>query len=147
MIFGMCALEDIPIGELLPQQPPFRFVDRLVYYNDQEARVSFTPGGGNLLMEDGCLCAAGVLEHMAQASAARTGYYNKYILHLPVRIGFIGQVKKFELFRQPKAGEKLETSVFVRQEVFQITLADVVVKTASGELLATAVLKSALKDE
>lgn len=56
-------------------------------------------------------------------------------------------MKKFELFRLPKAGEKLETSVFVRQEVFQITLADVVVKTASGELLATAVLKSALKDE
>ena len=46
---------DIPIAELLPQQPPFRFVDHLELYGQQETRVSFTPGKGNLLMEDGCL--------------------------------------------------------------------------------------------
>ena len=143
----MKPFEDIDVDLLLPQQPPFRFVDRLVSYTDEDTVVHLTVGSGHMLMDGEELSAAGLLEHMAQASAARTGYYNKYILHLPVRIGFIGQVKKFELFRLPKAGEKLETSVFVRQEVFQITLADVVVKTASGELLATAVLKSALKDE
>lgn len=138
---------DIPIAELLPQQPPFRFVDHLELYGQQETRVSFTPGKGNLLMEDGCLSAPGLMEHMAQASAVRVGYYSKFILHVPVSIGYIGQVRQFVLRRLPRAGERLETSVFLRQEVFNISLADVEVRTASGEVLATASLKTALKDE
>lgn len=138
---------NIPIGELLPQQPPFRFVDNIELYTEEETRVSFTPGEGNLLMEDGCLCAAGLLEHMAQASATRMGYHSKYILHIPVSIGYIGQIRKFVLNRLPKAGELLETSVYLRQEVFNISLADIEVRTARGEVLATASLKTALKDD
>lgn len=138
---------NIPIGELLPQQPPFRFVDNIELYTEEETRVSFTPGEGNLLMEDGCLCAAGLLEHMAQASATRVGYLSKYILHIPVSIGYIGQIRKFVLNRLPKAGELLETSVYLRQEVFNISLADIEVRTARGEVLATASLKTALKDD
>ena len=138
---------NIPIGELLPQQPPFRFVDNIELYTEEETRASFTPGEGNLLMEDGCLCAAGLLEHMAQASATRVGYLSKYILHIPVSIGYIGQIRKFVLNRLPKAGELLETSVYLRQEVFNISLADIEVRTARGEVLATASLKTALKDD
>ncbi len=143
----MSSFHDIPIGELLPQQPPFRFVDHIEYYGEGETRVSFTPGNGNLLMEDDCLSAAGLMEHMAQASATRVGYYSKYILHVPVSIGYIGQVRKFTLNRLPKAGELLETSVYLRQEVFNISLADIEVRTAAGEVLASASLKTALKDD
>lgn len=137
----------IPIGELLPQQPPFRFVDHIESYAEEETLVSFTPGDGNLLMENGCLSAAGLMEHMAQASATRVGYHSKYILHIPVSIGYIGQIRKFVLNRLPKAGELLETSVYLRQEVFNISLADIEVRTAGGEVLATASLKTALKDD
>ena len=143
----MSSFHDIPIGELLPQQPPFRFVDHIELYSEGETRVSFTPGSGNLLMEDGCLSAAGVVEHMAQASATRVGYHSKYILHIPVSIGYIGQVRKLEIKRLPKAGEQLNTSVYLRQEVFNISLADIEVRTAQGEVLATASLKTALKDD
>ena len=133
----MSSFRDIPIGELLPQQPPFRFVDTLELYSDQETRVSFTPGQGNLLMEDGCLSAAGIMEHMAQASATRVGYYCKYILHVPVSIGYIGQVRKYEIHRLPKAGERLETSVFLQQEIFKISLSDIVVRCGE-DVIATA---------
>lgn len=143
----MTNFHDIPIGELLPQQPPFRFIDHIEYYDEGETRVSFTPGSGNLLMEDGCLCAAGLMEHMAQASATRVGYHSKYILHIPVSIGYIGQVRKYDIRRLPKAGELLETSVYLRQEVFSISLTDIEVRTAQGEVLATASLKTALKDD
>ena len=68
----MKPFSDIPIGELLPQQPPFRFVDSLEEYTAELARIRFTPEEGkNLLMEDGCLSAAGLMEHMAQCSAVR----------------------------------------------------------------------------
>ena len=143
----MSNFHDISIAELLPQQPPFRFVDHIELYSEGETRVSFTPGDGNLLMEEGCLSAAGLMEHMAQASATRVGYYCKYILHVPVSIGYIGQVRKMEIRRLPKAGEKLETSVYLRQEVFNISLADIEVRTAQGEVLASASLNTALKDD
>lgn len=142
----MTEFSSIPIAELLPQQPPFRFVDRLEDYSDEGAVVSFTPGAGNMLMEDGCLSAAGLMEHMAQASAARVGYYCKYVLHVPVSIGYIGQVRKFSLKRLPKEGELLRTQVHLRQEIFGITLSDMEV-WAAGELIASASLKTALKND
>lgn len=87
------TFHDIPIGELLPQQPPFRFVDHLEDFQGNEARVSFVVSPEAMLVEDGCLSAAGLMEHMAQTCAARTGYHTVYILHKPVSIGFIGQIR------------------------------------------------------
>ena len=142
----MAPFSDIPIGYILPQQPPFRFVDTLELYSPEETRVAFVPGGGNLLMDGDTLSAAGLLEHMAQASAARVGYYCRYILHVPVSIGYIGQVRKYVIHRLPKAGERIETSVFLQQEIFKISLSEIVVK-AGEEVIATACLKTALKDD
>ena len=142
----MTPYRDIPVGELLPQQPPFRFVDTLELWSEAEARVSFTPAPGNLLMEGKRLSATGLLEHMAQASAVRAGYFCKYILHRPVKIGYIGQIRNFRLYRLPEAGERLDTSVFFREEAFNITLVEVEVR-CGDKLLATASLKTALKDD
>ena len=142
----MKAFRDIDIAELLPQQPPFRFVDTLEDYTPEKAVVSFTVGGGHLLQENGCLSAAGLVEHMAQACAARVGYICVYILHVPVSIGYIGQVRNLRISRLPKAGERLETTMYFRQEVFGITLTDVEVR-CGGELLASATMKNALKND
>lgn len=143
----MKPFSDIPIGELLPQQPPFRFVDSLEEYTAELARIRFTPEEGkNLLMEDGCLSAAGLMEHMAQCSAVRQGYYSKFILHLPVKIGYIGQFRKLRINRLPKAGETLETTIFLKEVISNITLVDAEVRMGD-ELIATASLKSALKDD
>lgn len=143
----MKPFSDIPIGELLPQQPPFRFVDSLEEYTAELARIRFTPEEGkNLLMEDGCLSAAGLMEHMAQCSAVRQGYYSKYILHLPVKIGYIGQFRKLRINCLPKAGETLETTIRLKEVISNITLVDAEVRLGD-ELIATASLKSALKDD
>lgn len=142
----MKAFRDIDIQELLPQQPPFRFVDHLEDYQDQEAVISFTPGPGNLLMENGVLCAEGLLEHMAQANAAREGYRCLYVLHIPVSIGVIGQVRQYQIYRLPREGERLDTRVFLRYEMFKVCLCDVEVR-CGDELLATATLKTAILDE
>ncbi len=142
----MAPFSDIPIGNILPQQPPFRFVDTLELYSPEETRVAFVPGNGNLLMEGDHLSAAGLLEHMAQASAARVGYYCRYVLHVPVSIGYIGQVRKYVIHRLPKQGERIDTSVFLQQEIFRISLSEIVVR-AGEEVIATASLKTALKDD
>ena len=136
----------IAVGEILPQREPFVFVDRLEHYDDKETRTSFTVREGQLLVEDGHLTAPGILENMAQSSAARIGYLCKYVLHVPVRIGYIGAIRKFRVNRLPAVGETLTTAVFLREDVFGITLADVVVRVGE-EIIAEAALKTALGEK
>lgn len=140
----MTDTRSIDIDSIVLQQPPFRFVHRLDSFSKEESIITFTPGDGNLLMENGCLSAAGLIEHMAQANAARIGYYCVYILKAPVDIGYIGQVKVFILHRLPWAGERLTTTVTLKYEVFKVSLCDVVVRSGE-EVLASATLKTAIK--
>ena len=72
----MTSFADIDIRGILPQREPFLFVDRLLHYDDGETVTAFTVPEGHLLVEDGKLTTSGVLENMAQSSAApmfRTG--------------------------------------------------------------------------
>ena len=142
----MSPFNSINISEILPQRPPFLFVDRLEHYDDMETVTSFTVPEEHLLVEDGHLTASGILENMAQASAARIGYLCKYILHVPVRIGYIGAIRKFRVNRLPAAGETLHTTVVLVEDVFGISLADVTVRV-DGEIIAEAALKTALGEK
>ena len=142
----MTEFNKIPIDYLLPQRPPFLFVDHLEHYEEEETRTSFVVPGQGMLVENGILTTAGLVEHMAQSSAARIGYISRYILHVPVTIGYIGSVRKLKVFRHPVAGERLDTTVFYRQSIFGITLTDIEVR-CNGEPVATAAIKTALSDK
>ena len=142
----MTDFEQIPIAFLLPQRAPFLFVDRLVHYEEEVTRTRFRVPAEGVFVEDGHFVTAGLVEHMAQSSAARVGYIARYILHVPVTIGYIGSVRKLKVFRHPAAGERLDTSVFFRQDVFGITLTDVEVR-CGDEVIATAAIKTALTDK
>lgn len=136
----------IPILSILPQRPPFVFVDKLLHYDEVETRTSFRIPADGLFVEDGRFRTAGLIEHMAQSAAARTGYVARYVLHIPVTIGYIGNVKKLKVFRHPEVGETLETSVIVRQDIFGITLTDIEVRSG-GETVASASMKTATSDK
>ena len=142
----MSPFDEIAIGGILPQREPFVFVDRLEHYDDRETVTSFTVPAEHLLVEDGHLAASGILENMAQSSAARIGYQCKYILHVPVRIGFIGAIRKFRVHRLPAVGETLTTTIVLREDVFGITLTDAVVRVGE-EIIAEASLKTALGEK
>ena len=142
----MSSFRDIPISAILPQRAPFLFVDRLEHYDEHETRTSFTVPEEHLLVEDGHLTASGILENMAQASAARIGYLCKYVLHVPVRIGYIGAIRKFRVYRLPAVGETVTTTILFREDVFGITLTDAVVRIGE-EIIAEAALKTALGEK
>ena len=142
----MSPFDEIAIEGILPQREPFLFVDRLVHYDDREAVTAFTVPAEHLLVEDAHLTASGILENMAQSSAARIGYQCKYILHVPVRIGFIGAIRKFWVHRLPAVGETLTTTIILREDVFGITLTDAVVRVGE-EIIAEAALKTALGEK
>ena len=142
----MSLFEEIPAREILPQREPFVFVDRLVHYDERETVTVFTVPAEHLLVADGYLPAPGVLENMAQSSAARIGYLCKFILHVPVRVGYIGAIRKFRVHRLPAVGETLTTTIIFREDVFGITLTDAVVRVGS-EIIAEASLKTALGEK
>ena len=142
----MSPFNEISVSEILPQREPFVFVDRLVHYDERETVTLFTVTADHLLVEDGHLVAAGILENMAQSSAARIGYLCKYILHVPVRIGYIGAIRKFRVHRLPAVGETLTTTILFREDVFGISLVDAVVSVGE-DMIAEASLKTALGEK
>ena len=98
------------------------------------------------MTENGRLTASGLIENVAQTSALRIGYIAVYVKHIPVQIGYIGQVRGLEIYRLPLAGEALETHLTVVQDIFGITLADAEVRSG-GEVLAVMSLKTAVGEE
>ena len=142
----MTDCKHIPVETILLQVPPFRFVDRLDAFDPDGVVTSFTVPADGPLVENGCLTEAGLVENMAQSSAARIGYISVYIDHVPVRIGYLGQVKNLNVNRLPLSGETLSTTVRLRQDIFGITLVDAGVR-GGDEVLATASVKTALRDE
>ena len=136
----------IPVGSILLQATPFRFVDTLVSFEREEVETAYTVPAEGPLIEAGHLTEAGLVENMAQSSAARIGYISVYIDHVPVRIGYLGQVKNLIINRLPSSGERLSTFVKVRQDIFGITLVDAEVRSGE-ETVASAAIKTALRDE
>ena len=139
-------IEDVKMGDILPQQPPFRFVDRMTSFSEVETFTAFTPTGATWFVEDGLFQAEGLVENMAQSCAARIGYICKYIKKIPVKPGYIGSIRNLIVERLPRAGETISTQVIHREEIFGITLSDVVVRSGE-EILATATMKTAVPRE
>jgi len=138
----MKPFEDIAIGTLVPQQPPFRFVDRLLYCDEQCAEVEFTVPREGIFVSEGRLLAGGLVEHMAQACSAMTGYIAVYIRFLPVSVGYLGHVRSLQVRRLPQVGELLHTRVDVIEDIFGIFMAKVSV-CCGDEALAEAIIKTA----
>lgn len=140
----MKAIEDITLRELIPQRPPFVMIDRLLSCDLVFAVTELEVCEDNVFVVDGRFTAEGLMENMAQTCATRMGYIS-LSRGEKVKLGVIGAVSGFDIFRTPKVGEKIITTIEVLEELFQITLAKAVVKCGS-EVLAEAKMKIALMD-
>ena len=140
----MRAIEDITLRELIPQRPPFVMIDRLVSCDMVMTTTELEVHEGNVFVVEGSLSAEGLMENMAQTCAARMGYIN-LSKGEKVKLGVIGAVNSFDIFRTPKVGEKIVTTIEVLEELFQITLAKAVVR-CGAEVIAEAKMKIALMD-
>lgn len=138
-------LDHLDVLDLLPQRPPFIMIDRLLHCDETETHVSFRVDEDNIFRDDTHLSEAGIIEHIAQACAARVGYINKYLHHCAVKLGFIGAIRDMQILRLPHVGETLTTRVEILEEIFQMTLvrADVAV---GEERVASCQMKIAITD-
>lgn len=141
----MRRIEDIPLNELLPQRPPFVMIDKLVSCDDVYAVTELTIRKDNIFVEDERLTSSGLIENIAQTCAARIGYLNLKAGGT-VKIGVIGAISNLDIIRTPKVGEKLETTIELISEVFQMTLVEAVIRS-NGEEIVRANMKIALTDK
>lgn len=138
-------LKTINILELLPQRPPFIMVDKLLYFDEVRTNTCLTVRADNIFVDDDTMTAAGLIENIAQTCAVRLGYINRYIYKKDIKIGFIGAIKNLKIYRFPKLGEELFTSIVVEEEIFQMTLVNAEIKMGD-DTSVSAVMKIAMSD-
>lgn len=137
--------DKIDIHELLPQQEPFVMVGKLIHFDMEKTVTQTEVMANNLFVENGMFSASGIIENIAQTCAARIGYVNKYILKKGIQLGFVGAIRNMNLYRCPKIGEVIETSIVTIEEIFGMTLVTATVKVAD-ELIADSEMKIALSE-
>ena len=140
----MRAFEDITMKELIPQRPPFVMIDKLLSFDMTVTVTQLEIRADNVFCKDGRLSAEGMMENIAQTCAARMGYIN-LTKNEAVKIGVIGAVNNFEVFRTPKVGEVIVTTIEVIEEMFQITMVKAYIK-CGDETIAQSNMKIALMD-
>ena len=139
--------EDFDVLDLLPQRPPFIMVDKLTYYDPIITRSVLTVRDDNMFCKDSIMEEAGLIENIAQTCAARIGYKEKTEPHRDgvIKIGFIGLIKRMEMFRNPHVGEVLNTTIEIKEEVLNLTLVETRVEIGE-ELIAICEMKVFLTD-
>ena len=137
-------IAEIDILTLIPQRRPFVMIDRLLHFDEVLTVAQFTVREDNIFVDNGHFSATGMMENIAQTCAGRIGYWN-YINGRAIQLGFIGAVRGYTVHRTALLGETLVTSIRVKEEIFQMTLVDAVVKVGD-EVIAECEMKIALSD-
>ncbi|MDR0574992.1 MAG: hypothetical protein LBG96_13380 [Tannerella sp.] len=156
---------DVDVIDLLPQRLPFIMVDKLIHFDSVSAKTIFTVREDHLFCTNGFMEEAGFVENIAQTCAARTGYKQRMendrsgipdVVYSgisgrkdkydKIKIGVIGMISVLEMKRRPLAGEVLETSIFIEEEVFLTTFIRSEVKIGD-EIVATCRMKLFLTDK
>ena len=140
----MNEVECINIQDLLPQRPPFVMVDRMISFTPGKVVTQLTVREDNIFSSGGRFTVSGLNENIAQTCASRMGYLSR-MNEGNVKLGFIGAIDSFKVYRTPLVGETIETTMEVIEEVFNIVLARAAVRIGD-EVLAEAKLKIALSD-
>lgn len=138
-------LRSIDVHTVLPQQEPFVMIGTLTGFSKEHSETETEIKETNIFVDDGKLSAAGMLENIAQTCAARIGFYNKYILHKDVQVGFIGAVRNFTILGLPEVGSMITTRIDILQDVFGMTLATAEIKCGE-DMMAIAEIKLSVKD-
>lgn len=112
---------DNQITDLIPQRPPIVMISSMTGIENGISTSSLTIADDNIFVDDGILTECGLIEHMAQAAAARTGFIAAENRE-SVKPGYIASVNDFILKTNPQTGDTVTTTIEVVQEVANVSL-------------------------
>lgn len=145
MTFSEEYLRSIDVHTVLPQQEPFVMVGNLIAFSADASTTETEILETNIFVDNGFFSPSGMMENIAQTCAARVGFYNKYVLHKDVQVGFIGAVRNYVINELPPVGTIIQTRVDILQDVFGMTLADAMVM-CGDKVFATAEIKLSVRN-
>ncbi|MCQ2192092.1 MAG: hydroxymyristoyl-ACP dehydratase [Paludibacteraceae bacterium] len=135
-------LQGEEIKQLIPQREPIMMIDTFYGASETAGKSALTVLAANVFCENGQLREMGVIEHIAQTSAAYNGVKNKQNNgeDSKPKLGYIGEIKKCQIVRLPRVGEQLVTEVVVTAQVMNVTLMEATTKVGD-ETIATCQIK------
>lgn len=138
-------LRSIDVHTVLPQQEPFVMVGNLIAFSSDASTTETVIKDTNIFVDNGHFSPSGMMENIAQTCAARVGFYNKYVLHKDVQVGFIGAVRNYVINELPPVGTIIHTKVDILQDIFGMTLANAEV-VCGDKVFATAEIKLSVRN-
>ncbi|MBR3578462.1 MAG: hydroxymyristoyl-ACP dehydratase [Bacteroidales bacterium] len=123
--------------DYIPQRPPIVMIDNILNSEEDTFITDLLIRPDNIFVENGILRETGLMENIAQTSAARVGFSSAGA-HVP--IGVIGGISHFDLHFLPKVGRTLVTTIHVVAGVANALVVDATV-TCEEQLVATCSMK------
>lgn len=139
-------LRSIDVHNVLPQQEPFVMIGTLTAFSMDSSTTETLIREDNIFVDNGHFSAAGMMENIAQTCAARIGFYNKYILHNEVQLGFIGAIRNYVVNSLAPVGATITTKVDILEDVFGMIMASASVM-CGDTLLASCEVKLAVRTQ
>ncbi len=132
------------IESLIPQRPPFVMIDELTASDGNFTSTRLQVRADNIFTANNLLTEPGLLENIAQTAAARAGFEAKKD-NAPVRVGYIGAVKNFEVFELPPVGSSIETEIVIGNQVFDVSVIKGIIR-CNGRVIAKCEMKIFIKN-
>jgi len=124
------------ITDLIPQRAPILMVDDAHKDSEQSIKTYLTITPDNWFYSNGILLEAGIIEHMAQSTAAMVGLQSEG----DPKEGYIGDIKDFVVYQMPQLGEVIESTISIITQLDNITLIEAV-----SEINNTVIAKARIK--
>ncbi|MCO6147292.1 ABC transporter permease [Flavobacterium sp. NRK1] len=103
----------INIHNYLPHREPMLMVDVILSLTTENVKTGFEVKEGNIFIENGSFCEAGLIENAAQTCSAivAQSYFLDEERDEPIAdvIGFISSIKTIKIHLLPKTGSKIIT--------------------------------------
>jgi len=107
------------IKSVIPQREPIIMIDKILNHSDEKTSTSLTITETNIFVEENIFQSSGLIEHIAQSSAARMGMQTIEEGKKPL-LGYIASIKNMMINRLPKVGETILTEIIVTNHINNI---------------------------
>ena len=105
----------------IPQKPPMVMVDRIIGIIGKKTVTTFLIRDDNVFLEYGFFREPGLIENIAQSAAAGIASVTLNADEEP-KTGFIGAIRELKIFKLPKSGDEIRTTVTVTHEILNATV-------------------------
>lgn len=101
------------IARIIPQRPPFVMIDNLISAEKESFVSNFKIEADNIFLSDDRLEPYGMIENIAQTTAAGLSYTIRDPKKRPEE-GFLGSIAKLKVVGEPKIGDLITTRVTLK---------------------------------